>query len=142
MSVFDVNPSTPTITSNKIRSFTVNFDAATMNNMPTDKVLSGSIVHTEGCGLYKALLIKISSGSATSLGDSGSNYYVDVSYDGTTGWHGVDNTNLSGLTGSITALNVWNYVEISKPLPFIRVLLLNCTGSKISGSVAVIASYV
>ena len=110
---------------------------ASMNNMPSEYVLSGSVVSTVGCGLYKTALVKIASGSATSFGTSGSEYYVDWSFDGT-GWHGADGTNLSGLSGSITVMNKWFGIDVNKGYPYIRVLLKNKSGSSVSGSIAVL----
>ena len=107
---------------------------ATLNNLPSNVVVSGSIFNTSNCSsnLFTAF-VYLASGSAASLGTSGSVYYIDWSPDNVI-WFGATAT---GYTGSIATLGKWNAIQFTGSAPFYRVLLQNLTGSSISGSVIV-----
>ena len=107
---------------------------STLNNLASNVVVSGSIFNTFNCtGNTFTAYIYLASGSATSLGNSGSVYYIDWSPDNVI-WFGATAT---GYTGSIATLGKWNAIQFTGSAPFYRVLLQNLTGSSISGSVIV-----
>ena len=136
MSLFDVTLITPTITVNKINLMTLYSLNSTLNNLTPYIPLSGS-VFTNWNSITNAFTVHIylASGSATSLANSGSRYHIDWSANGTQ-WFGTGSN--SGYTGSINTLNAWSAIQVTGSAPYWRVVLINQTGSSISGSILVL----
>jgi hypothetical protein len=133
MSVISVP--TTTITKLNTNLLTLYQANATLNNFPSNVVVSGSIFSTFNCiGNVFTAYIFLQSGSATSLANSGSVYYIDWSPNNIQ-WNGT--TVVTGYTGSINLLNTWYAIQFTGSAPYFRVLLKNLTGSSISGSIVV-----
>lgn len=144
MSLFDITPSSPTDTVNTTsvgnasnRVLTLYNSLATLNNLAPYVPLSGSVFSTFNRSTDQlTFYIYLASGSATSLGNSGSRYHIDWSPNNTF-WFGTGSN--SGYTGSIAALGVWTAIQVTGSAPYWRVVLVNCSGSSISGSVVALS---
>jgi len=130
-----INPTTPTVTTTKFNLKILYNSGSSMNNLASNVLVSGSIFSTFSCETNTfTAYIYLASGSATSLANSGSIYYIDWSPNGVN-WFGAGAT---GYTGSIAALGQFTAIQFTGSSPYYRVLLQNITGSSISGSVIVV----
>jgi hypothetical protein len=108
----------------------------TTNNLLPYSPLSGSIFNTIKCvGNTFTAYIFLKSGSATSMGNSGSKYYIDWSPDNIT-WVGTGSN--TGYTGSVSSMVLWNAIQFTGSAPYWRIVLVNTSGSAISGSIVVL----
>jgi hypothetical protein len=132
------SPTVPTITVSKENIVSLYNLAATTNNLVPYTPLSGSVFQTTNCksGTVRVYVF-LKSGSATSMGGSGSKYYVDWSPNNID-WMGTGSN--TGYTGSFNALNTWNTIVITGSAPYLRVVLVNTSGSSISGSIVALGS--
>lgn len=107
--------------------------------LPRNIVVTGSLIDPSFCigNTFNAFVL-LTSGSGTSLGDSGSIIFIDWSADKVT-YFGGGSTGLtgSGITGSLALMGSWNMFQFTGSFPIFRVLMLNRTGSSISGSIVV-----
>jgi hypothetical protein len=109
---------------------------ATLNNMPSYIPWSGSIFNTYNCkDSMFTVFVKISSGSISNFANSGSRWYLDWSLDGST-WLGTGSN--TGYTGSIPTAGAWNALQITGSAPYWRFIIVNRSGSAVSGSVLVL----
>jgi len=107
----------------------------TSNNLLSYQPLSGSVFSTAKClGNTFTLYLLLKSGSATSMGNSGSKYYLDWSPDNVT-WLGTGSNN--GYTGSVALMGNYNAIQFTGSAPYWRLILVNTSGSAISGSALV-----
>ena len=117
---------------------------ASFNNLPASSVFTSSVIRTDDIVSQAGLLVKVMSGSATSLGTTPFHIVGDYSGDGISGWHGLDTTSveMEGFTGSSAVLNKWIFWNFTRtPLPpYMRILLQNQSGSALSGSIVAFGS--
>ena len=106
--------------------------------LPSNVVTSGSTISTvnlvgttyTSANVWNTYLL-LSSGSATSLGTSGSVYWFDSSADGVT-WFGTGSTIAN--SGSTNVMNTFVSLSFSGSYPYWRFNLKNQSGSSISAS--------
>ena len=104
---------------------------SSLNNLASNVVVTGSTFTAFTCaGNTFTAYVLLASGAATSLGGSGSVYWIDWSPDGIT-YFGTS----AGLSGSLAVMGSWNTIQFTGSAPFFRFLLRNQSGSAISGSV-------
>ncbi len=128
-----VSPTIPTTTINKTNLLNLYTLPSTLNNLPSYIPLSGSVfTNWQSTTNSFTVFIYLATGSATTLANSGSRYHIDWSADGNT-WFGTGSN--TGYTGSITLLNIWTGIPVTGSAPYWRVILINQTGSSISGSI-------
>ena len=139
---------TPTITATRLLSPPIlqqlYNSGSSFNNLALQVAVTGSTFTTTGlvCQAYSSAntftaYVWLASGSATTLGNSGSVYWIDWSPDGVR-WNGTGSGALTvSYTGSIAALNQWVPIQFTGSAPYWHFILKNCTGSAISGSVII-----